>query len=393
MADCLRVLYLDIEGGFGGSSRSLYHLLAELDRRRVAPEVWYRRHGPMAQRLAQAGIAGRQEPAIRPWIPGRSANLKKLLVFLPSLPSQVRLARRIAAHDHDILHLNYEGLTHVAWMLRRLGDRRPIVLHARNHLPINRLSPRFVRLVERVADHIVFISENESQRYRDLGSEAVLRKSTILYNTAGRLARCSAFGSRGVDRRPDGSPFRVVFFGTVDESRGAHRLLDVAAALKRAKANVVIDAFGQSPRYRKLLIFKRRDREVLLARSKALNLEEYLRFPGFTSTPEAEMAKADVLLRPSVQRDPWGRDVIEAMSLGVPVVATGAYSGFVVPGVTGFLIDPWDAAHCAQLLIQLSGDAEQYRRLSSESKKRARSLFDAERYARSFKRIYENLFI
>jgi len=51
----LRVLYLDKEGGFGGSSRSLYFLIKNLDRRRVEAQVVLRERGPALERLQRAG--------------------------------------------------------------------------------------------------------------------------------------------------------------------------------------------------------------------------------------------------------------------------------------------------------------------------------------------------
>ena len=46
----LRVLCLDIEGGYGGSSRSLFESIRHLDRDRVSPEVWCGREGPIQVR-------------------------------------------------------------------------------------------------------------------------------------------------------------------------------------------------------------------------------------------------------------------------------------------------------------------------------------------------------
>ena len=52
----LRVLCLDIDGGFGGSSRSLYESLRHMDHAQVAAEVWCRRDGPARARYAALGI-------------------------------------------------------------------------------------------------------------------------------------------------------------------------------------------------------------------------------------------------------------------------------------------------------------------------------------------------
>ena len=76
-------------------------------------------------------------------------------------------------------------------------------------------------------------------------------------------------------------------------------------------------------------------------------------FKGFVSDPEEVLQSAFALVRPSRENDPWGRDVIEATTFGVPVLATGSFGGVVEHGVTGFLFDPFDARAMAEKLAEL----------------------------------------
>ena len=69
----MRVLCLDIEGGFGGSSRSLYYLLKHLDRGRVAPTVWCRKPGPIQERYEALGIPVAVMPEIVTPVPAHAA--------------------------------------------------------------------------------------------------------------------------------------------------------------------------------------------------------------------------------------------------------------------------------------------------------------------------------
>lgn len=57
--------------------------------------------------------------------------------------------------------------------------------------------------------------------------------------------------------------------------------------------------------------------------------------------PITALKEADLLLRLTRRNDPWGRDVIEALTLGVPVIATGTWEGFIQDGINGFLIWPF----------------------------------------------------
>lgn len=59
-----RVLCLDIEGGYGGSSRSLYQSLSHLPDGAVQAEVWCRRAGPVQVLYAGDGIPCTVKPGM-----------------------------------------------------------------------------------------------------------------------------------------------------------------------------------------------------------------------------------------------------------------------------------------------------------------------------------------
>jgi glycosyltransferase involved in cell wall biosynthesis len=61
----------------------------------------------------------------------------------------------------------------------------------------------------------------------------------------------------------------------------------------------------------------------------------------------------DVALRPSNSGDPWGRDIIEYMALGKPIVATGSSEFFIKNDETGFLVPPGDYTALAEKIFWL----------------------------------------
>jgi glycosyltransferase involved in cell wall biosynthesis len=86
--------------------------------------------------------------------------------------------------------------------------------------------------------------------------------------------------------------------------------------------------------------------------------------------------KIDILVVPSLWREPFGRVCIEAFAAGVPVLASeiGGLATIVRDSRNGFLFDPGDADHLAQLLDSLIKDRDQLRSL------RANCLADAAVY-------------
>lgn len=87
---------------------------------------------------------------------------------------------------------------------------------------------------------------------------------------------------------------------------------------------------------------------------------------------------ADVVVSASIEPEGFGRTVVEAQAMGVPVVATdhGGARETVENGVTGWLVPPADAAALAQAIATaLALDEEARVRLAAVARERAVRLF------------------
>jgi glycosyltransferase involved in cell wall biosynthesis len=382
-----RVRYIDIEGGFGGSSRSLFYMIAALDRARIEPTVWHRTGGPIGRRLDEIGVAHRIEPRIASIIPRPRNNWKIWLTGTPRLLGLPGLARSIRAFAPDLLHLNYEGLVPLHMALCRAGASIPTVMHVRTMSPANAIYRAYARHINRHVDHLIFITENERGRAEAAGVDLGRVGGTVLYNPT------SADMLGGGDKTSGGAPLRIVFLGTLDLARGPDRLIGLAAALHRLDVPCRIDCYGGAPRYRKLFLFRHRTLEALRGRVQAEGLGDRIAFHGHVSDPETVVRQADLLIRPARAGDPWGRDIIEALACGTPVIATGAYGRFVRQGETGYLFESWDDAAIAATILGLSADRALLRRLSGNARALARELFDPSRYAARVADIYDHVLV
>ena len=70
-------------------------------------------------------------------------------------------------------------------------------------------------------------------------------------------------------------------------------------------------------------------------------------------TPKEVLKMADVLIRLTRRNDPWGRDIIEALAFGKPVIATGTWDGFVKHYQNGFLVTPYSTALVSHYLDKI----------------------------------------
>jgi glycosyltransferase involved in cell wall biosynthesis len=103
------------------------------------------------------------------------------------------------------------------------------------------------------------------------------------------------------------------------------------------------------------------------------------------------MDAVDVLLHPTFV-DAFPTTLLEAMSAGLPVVATGVggIPEIVEDGVTGCLVQsPPSAERVADALLPVLADAELRRRLGESGRERFRRDFTAEAWARRMRSLYE----
>ena len=100
------------------------------------------------------------------------------------------------------------------------------------------------------------------------------------------------------------------------------------------------------------------------------------------------MRHSDVVLRLSRQNDPWGRDIIEAITSGKPVLATGNNSTYVQQGLHGYLFEPYDPQAIAQKIRFLSQNDHIYEAICVANLKLGKELFYGPEVARQIEAIY-----
>ena len=93
-------------------------------------------------------------------------------------------------------------------------------------------------------------------------------------------------------------------------------------------------------------------------------------------------AGVDLLVHAPVQADPLPTVILEAMALGIPVVATavGGIPEMVEDGVTGVLVPPGDAPALEAAIGRLLGDPAAARVMGDAGRQRARERFSRARY-------------
>ena len=118
-------------------------------------------------------------------------------------------------------------------------------------------------------------------------------------------------------------------------------------------------------------------------------LQEHVHLFGFRKDVPSLLRQADLLLVASQAFESFGFTSIEAMSLGVPVIATkiGGIPEVVVDGQGGYCVDKNDVNAYADRVIQLLQDDNLREEQGGRARQRYQDYFTSERMAKEYARI------
>jgi glycosyltransferase involved in cell wall biosynthesis len=256
------------------------------------------------------------------------------------------------------------------------------------------LRARLIRLVYqpvqaiacRAADLTIFQNEDDAREF-ERRRVAPPSRSTVI---AGSGVRTDVFVPGDQDAAHelqlrlglDGQVV-VVMVSRVMRSKG---VLDYAAAARRARRADSGLAF---------LLVGGEDAESLDALTPAEldELRASVTWLGARSDVREILEAADIFVFPSVYREGVPRVLLEAASMGLPLVAADVPGSrdVVVDGENGFLVSPGDPAATADAILRLAAEPELRRRFGRSSRERAVARFDFEAVVARTMSVYREL--
>lgn len=390
MGKKIRVLCLDIEGGYGGSSRSLYLSLSNIDPNDADITVWCKKSGPIQEKYNVHGIPVQIAPKMprATSLPRLSRNLYVYGFFVRDwLKSSQFRKELIAATDLvDVVHFNHESLFLIAaWLKKR--TKTPLSMHIRT----NRYGTPFcrwqARTIVRNLDSLIFITHNERETLAQLSGMPVNGK--VIYNIAAKI------DSEPSPKVPSNKVFKIASLSNFALVRGTDRLIDIAKALKTHGRNDILFVVAGNMKLTRSLPGLLGD---IGAKGGTLSdyvdlcgLSEMFLFVGHVSDPERVLAACDVLIKPTREANPWGRDILEGLAAGKPVISIGKYSKFVEDGVTGVLHQNFDANDMAAQILVLADDKARRDKFGLAGQERVMKLCDAKARAKDLLETWQEL--
>ncbi|MGC2498663.1 MAG: glycosyltransferase family 4 protein [Acidobacteriaceae bacterium] len=383
----VRVLIVDTAIAFGGTLAVARNLLKHLDRNLIDASLV----SACSDGFVSRGFAGEADiqllaprvdyvtlqnwkQAIRRrfrWAPlRRGLELVAMATeFLANISYLVRLAHLCRKRRVDVLHANNYAMEPL-WTARLLGIAIVSHLHGFLYLPLERSRRKSLRYVK------AFVSI----------SRAITESAIRAGIDRARIHEIPNF----VERVPEASPppmpagLAVGIFGRVTHWKGQKEFLRammrVLPRFPGLRVYIVGDASDSDPRYFEEC------REIAQSSPFASQIE----FTGVVTDVATYYRKCTVVVHASIEPEPFGMVVIEAMAEARPVVASalGAPPEIIQDGIEGYLVDPKDADAVASRVLKLLSDPALAMNMGLQGHKKAIAYYDPSVAARRFEQLY-----
>ncbi|MFT4560711.1 MAG: glycosyltransferase involved in cell wall biosynthesis [Gammaproteobacteria bacterium] len=307
----MRIVQIMLGKEFGGAERSFIDLCAALSMR--GHEVL-----AICESRAQArayveridGITVRPIKVFGPWDYWAALQLKShIKAFKPSIV-QAHLARAAKLGG---------------WAARSLSI--PSVAKTHNYVNL-----KYYRRI----NHLVPTTDKQ-RKY--------LLANGVTEDKISQIANFSSIAPMPRAQAQAGDPLRVVALGRLVHKKGFDVLLRAVAAAVQSGADIRLEIAGDGP---ELTVLKNQVAE--------LDLVSKVTFLGWQASPESVLARADVFVLPS-RDEPFGIVCLEAMALGVSIIATRTDGpAEILDGDTALLVDIEDVSGLAQALVEIASD-------------------------------------
>lgn len=368
-----RVCFPFVGDTVGGSHLSALTLIEELNRSGdVEALVVVHEPGPLADHLDERGWPY-ATLRLAAYV-GRGERWRDHLVS--GGRALAPLGRFLRDRDVAVVHTN-DARMHLTWAAPTRLAGAGFVWHQRTRFPRSRLLAAGIHAAHRVVAISTYVASTLPDR--------VARATFVIPNPIASPAAASEARHRlsaAFGRRPTGPV--VGFVGNLTRQKRPEQFLEAAARIAEEVPNSLFVMIGD-------------DRDGLTARLRAqangAGMADRVELLGLRVPAADWIPGFDLLLAPGVGEGS-GRGVLEAMSGGVPVVATasGGHVEILRDEQTGWLVPPDDPGAMAEAAVAVLRDPTGSRAVADRAAAQVRSRHAPHRHAELVRReVYEPL--
>ncbi len=358
-----------------GAERSLLDLLDGLPRN-IRSTVILPGTGPLSEELLKRGIRVIIIP-FPGWIGRRFMAVRGIIARVFGPPAAMLCAYRARAVGVDVVYSN-SLWSHVGALTARYL-KRPHIWHIRefvggSHYTRFAVGEDFASRLLRRSEHFIFNS-NAVREY--FVKKFALQPDSLIYNgiLTDRLKKPL--------QKEHGTPCTVIIAGSINRHKNQREAIDAVNILVQRGRDVRLLIVGDGNRQYK---------QELLCLVKKHCLESHIEFAGFVYNVGEMLCRAGTLVLCS-EAEPFGRILVEAASVGCPIIATnsGGAPEIVAHRKTGLLYEPGRPDQLAAAIEEILDNTALRRKLRTAAYNYVWDAFRRNRYAREISEVIEQV--
>lgn len=360
----------------GGGHKRIVQVAKRLETHKIHTIIYFPEKRAVEQTLAeQAGLAVSHVAFRR--IP-RLANLFQVLIWFFLLPRDIFLFATLFRKDQiDIVHVN--GAFFFAPAFAAKLCRIPLVWHLNDTIVPKRISWMFGYIVKAFANSVVVAAKAVAQHYAIPAS-----KTTVIYAPVDTSTPV-------VDPERSGKTFRIGLVANWTRVKGIEYFIRAAAKV-REEVKMPLEAVIAGAKLESQAEYL----DKLLSIIEELNLGDVIQNLGFVKDTRSLIGSLDVLVLSSVT-EACPIVVLEAMSVGVPVVGTnvGGVKELLEPdssNPSGIVVASRDVDAIANAVITLSQAPERRKKMGLAGREAVSHHFSLEKCVERHIRLYRALY-
>jgi glycosyltransferase involved in cell wall biosynthesis len=358
---------------FGGIERLLLATVRLLDRARYEPHVVCLERGALVQMLRDAGAITSVFPTTR------------LREIDNTAMTVARLAQYMRTRRIHVVHCN--GQKSQIYGSPSATLARVPCIYWMHHIPSTALGTDLVGDVALLLPATLCLTVSTAAT--EAASKHPLVRCVPLVLWPGlELEWLNGVARKAVAGRADGYK-RILCLGRIQAWKGQHVLVKAAAELMRSRSDVRIAIVGSPSLVQDELYY-----QSLQDMVEALGLHDTVEFVPHTLDMVSWYRQCDVVVHTSVEPEPFGLVLVEALACGRPVIATGAGGPLDITDhgrVGGLLVPPGDHHALARAIETLLDSPDMAARLATEGQLRVRQHYSARRMVDDLQMVYEGV--
>ena len=176
----------------------------------------------------------------------------------------------------------------------------------------------------------------------------------------------------------------LVYVGNISYNKGIDRLINLAQYVQKSKIKFLIKLYRET---RGENFYK----EKIIKRLKELKLNN-IKLMGRTENPEKIIQNAFLILRPSRHNDPWGRDIIDACSAGIPCISTGSENDIIINKINSYYVKNFNVERVSKIVRDLYNNNDLYNKVSKNFLKQKKFLLTKEKSILKLQNLFLKLY-